>query len=426
MLYNLIVTFLLIFSFPVIGSANSAYIALIIAFAKGCCCSTANLWASLYRNSYIKILIWASLGIAILCGGWTYLLGSFDYSLTAAFFSVFIGLWLTIIILASLSYKNYDNDFFERLVVNVFVIQACISIAAFISPSIREVVHHFQFANEAEKSEEAYAGFRGLAISGRLFFEFAATCGLVSIVQFRRIIKIHSTSTVEYLKLFLIIICGFFAGRTSIIGFGFGIIYLFLYKSSIKSKFKILGRLLSILFVCVVVCVVVMPSYILDFITLHFIPWVFDLLIKYHETGSTEDSASFNNLNQMYQYVHITAEEWIYGSGRFMDLHGGYYKQVDGGYIRHLLYWGIIGSIFNILYGLLYFIKPYINSKSRNEHIYIILIVAFTFLVHYKGDLATTSRFYHVPLVIILLQYVFNPINKLCHGTNRHCPAVGG
>lgn len=425
MIYNLLVVFFLIFCFPIIGPLNSAYIALGLAITKVCCCGRINLLVRLYRNNYIKILVWSSLGITILCGGWTFFLGVNDYSLTAAFFSLFVGLCMTLIVIASLSYKAYDYDFFERLIVNIFVIQACVSIAAFVSPTVREIVHNFQFANEVEKSEEAYAGFRGLAISGRLFFEFAATCGLVSFVQFKRIITFPSATIVEYFKLFLIILCGFFAGRTSMIGFGFGFIYLLVHKSLTKTKVQIVGRMIFS-FICVVaVCIVIVPSNILSFITQHVFPWVFDLFIKYHETGSTEGSASFNHLNEMYKYVTITPDEWIWGSGKFMDLHGGYYKQVDGGYIRHLLYWGVLGSILNILYGLIYFVKPYLKCKNFNEHLYIILLLIFTFFLHYKGDLATTSRFYHVPLVMILLPYVFKPINKLCHGTNRHCPAVG-
>lgn len=425
MIYNILVLFLLVFCFPILGPLNSAYIAVAIALLKICFCGRISFIAQLLINKYIKTLVWSSLGITILCGVWTFLLEADDFSLTAAFFSLFIGLWMVVIVIASLNYSNYDEDFYERLLVDVFVIQACISIASFVSPSIREVVHHFQFTDEAEKSEAAYAGFRGLALSGRLFFEFAATCGLIAFVQLKRIIDNPTLSFLEYIKLFLIIICGFFAGRTSMIGFFFGIAYLFLRKGSIRPKLKMLCKLIITLFSCIGACLIVAPAHILDFFTQHVLPWVFDLFIKFHESGSTKDSASFNHLNEMYRNVIVTKEEWIYGSGRFMSKFGGYYKYVDGGYIRHLLYWGVIGSIINMLYGLLYFIKPYVKSITRNQHIYILLLLVYTFFIHYKGDIATTSRFYHVPLVILMLPFVFNPTKLFYRGTNRHCNSMG-
>ena len=408
MAYNLFVTFLLVFCFPVFGPLNSAYIAVLLAIMKLCCCGGINRLVRLYRNTYIKTLIISSLLMTLLCALWTILMGVNDFSLTSAFFSLFVGLWMGIIVAASLNYDNYDNDFFEKLVVNLFVIQAIISIMAFVLPSVREFIHHFQFENDAEKSEEAYAGFRGLAMSGRLFFEFAATCGLIAFVQFKRIINKPTAPIAEYIKLFLIIVCGFFAGRTSMIGTALGFLYLILYKGTIKKKIRIIGSFLLILMSSVTVAVLIMPRDILTFVTEHFLPWVFDLFIKFHESGSTEDSASFNRLNEMYKYVDITINEWIYGSGRYMSVDGGYYKSVDGGFIRHLLYWGVIGSFFSIVYSLLYYIRPYFKSHNRNDKLYILLLLAYTLLVHYKGDLAPTSRFFHVPLVFLMLSYVFN------------------
>lgn len=356
----------------------------------------------------------------MLSGFWTFILGSNDYSLTAAFFSVFIGIICLVVVVSSLSFQTLTLDFVEKCVVNIFVLQSIISIAAFVSPAFREVVHHFQFENEAGTAEESYSGIRGLSISGRLYFEFAASCGLVTIVQFKRIIAENNRSICEYIKLFLIIICGFFAGRTSLIGIAFGFIYLCIIRISIRKKISFIAKFAFILCLYIFMILLVLPESVLLFITDRLLPWVFDLFIKYHETGSTESSHSFNMLNEMYKYVHISSSEWIYGSGHFMAPNGiGYYKSVDGGYIRHLLYWGLIGSIINIAYGLVYFISPYKNSLY-NSKLYIILILLYTFFIHYKGDLATTSRFYHVILIFLFIPYTLKK-----HGSNRHCTAMG-
>lgn len=420
MTYNILILFLLIFCFPIAGPVNSAYIAVLLALSKIVVYNKIDRLVNLFSCRYIKLLSIATIGITLLSGFWTFILGSNDYSLTAAFFSVLIGIICLVIVVSSLSFQTLTIDFVEKYVVNIFVLQSIISIVAFVSPVFREVVHHFQFENEADMAEESYSGIRGLSISGRLYFEFAASCGLATIVQFKRIIADNKRSICEYIKLFLIIICGFFSGRTSLIGIAFGFIYLCIIRISIRKKLSFIAKLAFMLCLCIFIIISVLPDSVLLFITDRLLPWVFDLFIKYHETGSTESSHSFNMLNEMYRYVHISSSEWIYGSGHFMAPNGiGYYKSVDGGYIRHLLYWGVIGSIINIAYGLLYFIAPYKNSLYNNK-LYIILIMLYTFFIHYKGDLATTSRFFHVILIFILIPYTLNK-----YGTNRYCAPLG-
>ena len=360
-----------------------------------------------YKIQYTYLLLWATLGIISLCGIWTIILGACDFSLLVAFISVLIGIITVLIVSSSLNCIQFNEDFVEELIVNVFCLQAIISIGAFISPKILEIVHHFQFSQDAERAEQAYSGFRGLAISGRLYFEFAATCGLVTIIQFKRLIGLSKTSYIEYLKLFLLIICGFFAGRTALIGVGFGFLYVLFCKRTIITKVKFIGFFLTVLVCFILLVILILPSNTLLFFTDHVLPWVFDLLIKYSESGSTESSYSFNTLNEMYEYIVITTQEWCIGSGYYMNQVGsGYYKSVDAGYLRQLLYWGLPGSIISYLYTLVYFIKPYKLTKDINEKLFIGLIVIYTFFIHYKGDLASTSRFYLDIILFLMLPYI--------------------
>ena len=109
----------------------------------------------------------------------------------------------------------------------------------------------------------------------------------------------------------------------------------------------------------------------------------------------------------MYEYIVITTQEWCIGSGYYMNPVGsGYYKSVDAGYLRQLLYWGLPGSIISYLYTLVYFIKPYKLTKDINEKLFIGLIVIYTFFIHYKGDLASTSRFYLDIILFLMLPYI--------------------
>lgn len=403
MIFNLIVLFLLIFSFPIAGPLNSAYAALVLALGRIALEHKINNLSKYFSSSYIKILLLSTLVITLFCSFWTIAFGVSDYSLTAAYLSLLIGIILCVTVFASLSDECIDKDYMERLVINVFVIQAIISIAAFISPGFREFVHRFQFQHDAEMADASYSGIRGLAISGRLYFEFAATCGLVIFIQFKRIINDDKAKYLEYIKLFLIIICGFFAGRTSLIGIAFGFVYLAVCHKPLRFKLQIVVKFVSVISILISLFLLVLPKDILDFISERLLPWVFDLFIKYFENGSVDGSASFNSLNEDYQFINISTEEWIIGSGIYCNPDGSYYKYIDGGYLRQILYWGIIGSIVSTLYSVLYFIRPFKRASESDYQWFVFLSFVLTMVFQYKGDMSSISRFYHVVLILIFL-----------------------
>ncbi len=204
--------------------------------------------------------------------------------------------------------------------------------------------------------------------------------------------------------LLLIVICGFFAGRTALVGLGIGIVYVFFTKISFKFKASLLFKTLLGIGVFSAMVWIVMPSEIRDFITEHLLPWVFDVFIKYFETGSTESSHSFNSLNEMYHNVEISQHEWFIGSGMYMDPSGRYYGHVDAGYLRQILYWGIAGTIISLAYTLKMFQLPWKTSKrDTNQHRFIFTILIYTLIVHYKGDLLSISRFYYVVLFLYFI-----------------------
>ncbi|MBD5208447.1 MAG: hypothetical protein HDS80_00685 [Bacteroidales bacterium] len=427
MWFNILLVFLLVFSFPIVGPLNSAYLALFLALWKVVSKKRLNRVIYLFRNKYIKLLMVSSFLMVCLSAIWTKWMGANDMELTRAMFSMLVGVILSVIIISALDFKEFTTDFAEKLLVDVFVVQGLISIGSFTVPAIKDIVHHFQFDDSAP-ADDYYFFIRGMAMSGRLYFELAATCGLITFVQFKRIMGMQKVSYMEYIKLFLVIICGFFAGRTSMIGIVFGVGYVILYKGESKRKLRLFSKLGLTLLACVLMVVAILPASVISLITDTLAPWLFDLIIKYNETGSTEDSASFNALNEMYEYVQITDEEWVIGSGHYIDKeYGGYYKSVDGGYIRQLLYWGTIGSFFAYIYGLLYFIKPIRLCRNRNDKLYIFLILIYTFFVHYKGELAVTSRFYHVPVIMLMLPYVLKRVKRVRskNGTDRHSYSVG-
>ena len=171
----------------------------------------------------------------------------------------------------------------------------------------------------------------------------------------------------------------------------------------LRFKLQIVVKFVSVISILIALFLLVLPKDILDFISERLLPWVFDLFIKYFENGSVDGSASFNSLNEDYQFINISTEEWIIGSGIYCNPDGSYYRYIDGGYLRQILYWGIIGSIASTLYSVLYFIRPFKRTSESDYQWFVFLAFVLTMVFQYKGDMSSISRFYHVVLILIFL-----------------------
>lgn len=407
MLYGLVVFFLLFFCFPIPGLVNSVWVALGIALVK---IAGRGRFSYLYRTFCSKYVVDIIVSVCVLIG-YSYLVsvftGSYDFSRMHALVSLLFGVFLTVVVYSSLSPDKDASDYIEKLVIGVFVLQAVISLLAFGSPAIRELVAAFQFEDDADLASESYSGFRGLAMSGRLYFEFSATCGLIVIMQIKRILDEDRVSYRRLFELLLLIVCGFFAGRTSLVGLAFGCILVMLYRQRPGMKMTFVGKSLVCLAVMTVAAIGLLPGEILEFVKDVLLPWVFDVFIKLCESGSTQDSFSLNTLNEMYETVQISSQEWIVGSGNYMNPNGTYYKQVDAGYLRQVLYWGVVGSIINLFCSLSFFRTPWrVCRHDRNNRYFLLVVLFYTLTVHYKGDLLGISRFYYTVLFMYLLDFV--------------------
>ena len=409
MFYNLLIVFLLVFSFPLPVCGNSIFLAAFLSFF----CVFFNkqneiLFIEIIKSKYVYVIVVGSILLLGYSFAYSFLRGTYDFTRVQILISMLVGCFSTILVYASLKNKQESIEYIEKIIVYIFIIQTFIELLSFISPTFLDIVRIFQFEEETEVAEEAYAGFRGLAISGRLYFEFAATYGLIIIIQMKRIISRDNISFIYIIEYLLLIIGGFFAGRTIFVAVLFSIVLLLISNKSRTFKWNFFFKLVIYLFLFIVCFILLLPSEVLLFVNETFIPWVFDLFIKYYETGSAEESYSFNRLNEMYE-VSITPEEWIIGAARYMNPDGSYYKHVDAGYLRNILYWGMIGSFMNIIYSLSFFFIPIklALKKERNNICFFLCLIIYSFTLHYKGDLLGSCRFYYVVIMLYMLHFLY-------------------
>lgn len=107
-------------------------------------------------------------------------------------------------------------------------------------------------------------------------------------------------------------------------------------------------------------------------------------------TGDVGDS-SFNKLQKMWQ-VDITEDTVMYGDGRYTN-DGLYYMNTDVGFLRNILFWGLIGFILS--YGLTVYEIMGLRRISK-----VLMIQAFTvfLMFEYKG----AAYYVLLPLIFVV------------------------
>lgn len=418
MLFDIFLVFLLIFSFPLPVVGNSLFLALILSLCRILYRGKVGTLQSVFCLKYIVRIFIGAFCLSCISLFYVIILQTNDYEKSYSFISQIIGLFITVFVFVSIYDFTKTKEYVLLCIVQAFVVQSIIQILAFMLPSFREIVVLFQFSEDAERAEY-YGGIRGLAISGRLFFELAASYGLIAILYIKYLLD-NDLGGIKYLIYFILLFVGsFFVGRTAIIGFMISFLYLILYQHRNLFNFKLLMRLLTVsVFASITVFICLAEEYrsvILD----KLLPWVFEIFYKYVDTGHAQ-SNSLDSLNDMYS-IEITNREWLVGVGKYVNFDGTYYKQTDSGFLRQILFWGLWGSVLNLIYMFSFLYVPfyrtlYYCSSKRNEILFFVLIVGYLFMLHYKGELMGHSRFFLDILLLYFLQIILS--KKHVYGRN--------
>ena len=115
-------------------------------------------------------------------------------------------------------------------------------------------------------------------------------------------------------------------------------------------------------------------------VTDQILPYAFEFLYSMGDSGEME-TASTNRLQEMWQ-TDFTARELLVGTGRYTNPDGSFYKHVDPGILRHMLFMGLVGYGVLIVYQLI--LLPAWKMKNFSTKYYYMLILLFLFGMEYK------------------------------------------
>lgn len=328
---------------------------------------------------------------------WTYILWVADISFFVGTFRLVIIAFDMIMLWAILpeQYRPYHL----HLIVGVFILQSFIIFAAFLNPTVLDIVRGFQFEGIIDTADRYLNNgiFRGLALSGDQFFGLSASFGLISII----VVKLYlDTSQSLWIVLYLILFAAnMFVGRTGFVGFAFAFCYLLI--SDTKGKLKLIVRVVLFIILALFCIYVFLPPAIKDILDESVFAFAFQLFYNYENSGSFSTSST-DTLLDMWE-IDISFLTALIGDGRFVNADGSYYGHVDVGFLRQLLY----GGILYLVYSILVTFKILTNYSRRVPFkLFKLEYVIFIYLLatHAKG----LSFMYCPEMMMIVLFYYYH------------------
>ena len=392
--------FLYVFNFPLLASIGSCYL-------LGAFLGIKLFLSKQYRNMVSKmvskhviwnIVIWYSilfsLSLLVIVIRETY-----DMSFTTTLVNQGVQLVIGILLYGDFCLKKKEGLAIEYLLI-AFVVQAFIQTVSFISSPINEFLNVFREAAVVAIASNQYLGTRGLALVGGGFFSLSAAYAIffVILVEKRRDIKLGKIGGAIILG--LLFFGALSAGRTALVGIAaaIGLLFVECFVETVKQiksngiviNTKLRKRTVVILVLILMLVLVAMLLVLNDVLQgsvgegiqrkiNYFIMYAFELFynLARGDGFTTSSTATLSNM-----YFEVPASTFFFGDGWYTTASGSYYMGTDAGYMRNILFFGIIGLFFLLVYQMQFFLYKQ-NSKRKFASI---VLVALLLVLHIKGD----------------------------------------
>ncbi|PWD85361.1 hypothetical protein [Ignatzschineria cameli] len=397
--------FMFIYSFPIYGLLNSSYLANMIAFGIVIFSSKKIVFSyDLLKNKFSVFVFLFYFFIVVYSIVISCISGSYDFYIIKPWINNVISVIGAILLITIYISYFSQNDHFERFLFYILLIQSIYIIIAILFPELsNNILMLIRTQAEIEKMS-IYGGIRGVGLSGSMAFGLAIT---MSILGFFSTIWLFKYSTMSFfLKFIVLLICifaSFSAGRTAILGYLLG---FFLVSPYIFNKKNIFG----LLALCPIIVIFLIYLYenntSFHMLFNKYSAYVFEPITLFLNTGSFKVS-SLKSLESMYFMPPI--DTFIIGDAKYVDPSNPdlYYMGTDSGYMRFILYYGLLGSL--IPYFAFLFLCFYVVTKCKSKQILMLysLIILMSFIFHYKGEVVFFAVDYMKILFLVSFYLLF-------------------
>ena len=415
----LFVLFSYIFNFPVLsqlfGMGSNfviGFFLLIFAFLNNKYRAIA---INLFNKKYILIIFSILTIICLYSLVIPTILDTDDYSIIPNFISQYFTLSIGIFVFALYIYKARVSKLPLDLIY-IYFIQGCIQLVSLLFPSVNIVLNNFRTSGAVEIGQEGfYDGIRGLSISGQAFFGLGVGYALIFILILKYWSQITPQFKVLRFVIFSIILFGgLSAARVSLVGLIIGSIYkmsTYIYtKKSFQNFRNRLFKFYSIilfLLVCAGLLVLVLISEYTNSGQFLVTPWrsfsnySFEFLNEFVNSGRLSTTSTDILFNRMYFPIESIQTKLI-GDGKYAGIGTSYYMNTDAGYMRNILYFGVIGIIILFIYQLSFF-----RWNDKRWNLFNISMLICILVLHIKGEVLGYSTMV-LSILILILQYQHN------------------
>jgi hypothetical protein len=191
----------------------------------------------------------------------------------------------------------------------------------------------------------------------------------------------------------LLLVSVFLAGRTGVFGILLALLILIIPVKRTEIPFYKITKLIIVLSLITIPLFFFVrsriPDTVLDILQTKFLPWAVEMF--QNDRGTVLETRSSNDLKTM--YFIPAAKTVLLGDGYYKNQQdpNRYYMDTDAGYMRHLLFYGIIGSLLQISFYVVLFRQMHKLSSTLQHNpaarLFIIFIAIYFFVSHIKGDL---------------------------------------
>lgn len=347
----------------------------------------------------IFTIIWAMISLA--------LNNSKDYSYFMKFFIVFRRIYVSIFLFfLATSVMPKKDSFVAFCYCWGWSIVLCVSFTcvALLIPDFRAWYQPLVAYNQRSDSLTDIAMYiTRFSIGGYAGFGQTIICSFSFLFS---LYLIEKQNRIGILLLLFSLLGNMFYGRFGIILSFFILLFMFVRVLSIKHFFR--GILVAgFIILMFYVCLEIINNPVLDAWKLWLLQpvEVFFQGIEFGQItfGSSGDKLAYD------MYFMPDFDTLIFGDGKYLNGDGSYYMHTDAGYMRGMLYFGVIGLVF--LYGM--YILLCLWGIYRSTEIYkkymCEVMLLLLFLEEYKGD--GYELFFGVIFAIVLSCYVTNEHN---------------
>lgn len=350
------------------------------------------------------VAIWVALFFAVVKNKYDL---SLAYTYSVNLLENFIG---SLLLCHYFRYRGYNESGVIFLLLMLMFAQSLIIVFSFFIEPMREFFFSInQFEMTLRDLYRRYGGFRGLGFSGAVTFDLATFLSISFII-----VQIYYPPRIRILNKLLLcftLFVSFFAicitGRTGFFGILLSVV-LFMILSIKQKKYTRIWFLMFGVFLFAMFSICIFNMFKSDYPQLEkAYEYTFEIVENKFSGGEGVQTDSTNRLLEMLD-VDIAEDTYLFGDGYWLNPNNSeqYYMNIDAGYKRHLLYYGlpITFLVFSIFYALCASIiyKTYKLTNNSNIAIVLTSMLLLFAVVQIKGDFVFGSAM-NMKLLFLLL-----------------------